>query len=121
MVFDYAKIQGIAGKVLGQFEQGVVSLLQLTDGAGPAYNPGNPTVVTTVLQATVQGVKSSFNNRDFDVRAGDMVVTAAVVAGITPKVGDMVSIDGDRLHVIKYEPIPPAGTTVVWKLTVRRE
>lgn len=131
-VFDDA--QAIAKEVLGdpELQSGsVVSLVQKTPGTGAADNPGEPTSVTIPLEgAIVIGVpfkylKGGFNglaNRGSDsfVVSTDLLVTAAVVDGITPTKNDFVVIDGIEYKIIEDVSAPAAGTRVVWKFLVRK-
>lgn len=115
----YDELQAVAGEILGEFKQGAISLVQETPGSGPADDPGEPTVVTTALDAVASGVSWQYQQQGFNTET-DLTVTAAVVAGITPSVNDSVTIDGSSYKIVKDISPPAAGTRVVWKFIVRR-
>lgn len=117
---DYGKLQGIAAKALASVPQGIITLIQTMPGTGPGYRPGAPSETATALPAAVANGVPKFLVANGLALASDLQVISSVVGGITPKMGDFVVIDGIRYKVVTFEPTPPAGTAVVWKMTVRR-
>lgn len=115
----YTEMQNVASEVLGEFKQGVITLTQSTPGAGPADNPGAPTTVTHTLDAVVKGASFKYVSMGLAL-ASDMIVTAAVIAGVTPKKDDVITIDGKKYKVVQDVSAPAAGTRAVWKLIVRK-
>lgn len=122
--FDYARMQGTASRLLNRFAQGTVSLTRTTPGSSsPAtpWIPGEPTVETYTLDATVSAIMADQANAKFidgtTITASDLVVTCAVPP-ITPDAGDTVTIDGAAHTVLKVIQLPAAGTPVAFKLIV---
>ncbi len=115
----YDELQPIASGLLAEFKQGVIKLIKVTAGTGPADEPGTPTETTTTLDAVSKGVSFKYVQNGFAV-ASDLMVTAAVVAGITPDMKDFLEIDSVRYKIIAILPAPAAGTKVVWKFIVRK-
>jgi len=118
--FDYAKIQGIASGVLSKFAQGTITHTKATPGAGPAYNPGVPTLtVTTLPGAVAAGVSAKFIADGLAI-AGDLLVTSSIVSGVSPSAGDALTIDGQKYRIVSVETVPPAGDPIVWKMIARK-
>jgi hypothetical protein len=116
----YGNLQSVASGVLAQFKQGVIQYVAETPGAGPAHNPGSPTTVTTTLPGAVAiGVEKRYEAQALIVGA-EKQVTSSVVAGIDPKNGDKITIDGVAFRIVEVIKIPAAGTAVVWKFLIRK-
>lgn len=117
----YGDMQGIASGLLTQFKQGSISILKVVSGVGPAYNPGDPLEVATLLPGgTATGSISQYVVAGL-ATAGDLLVVAPVVAGLTiNQATDKVLIDGVPWKIVQFMPTPPVGTAVVWKFIVRR-
>lgn len=113
----YDDFQTTARDLLTEFKQGVAVLVVRTPSGG---TPSAPTFTETEvpLTATSSGVPVYMVNGT-SILATDLLVLAAVVAGTTPKVGDVIKMDGKRYAIVRYLPIPPKGTTVVWRFVVR--
>lgn len=116
--FDYARMQGVATRLLTRFNQGVITLAKTTTapGADP-WTPGTPTTTTYTLQATAKGVSKEFIDGT-TVVATDIEITAAAF-GAEPDPADVLSIDGKAVTLLKVIRLPAAGTLVAWKLVVR--
>lgn len=115
----YDELKPVVQGLMSEFKQGTISLIQLTAGTGAADNPGTPTEVTTALDATVQGAPFKYV-RDGFATVSDMLVTAAVIEGITITKNDFIVIDGIRCKIIEDVSVPAAGTKVAWKFIVRK-
>lgn len=121
----YDQMQGLSTQLLTDFNQGVIELVQLTPGNGPPQNPGPPTSVTTLLKGTasaafsVRGASKTYQDGT-TVLAGDVKVISKVIAGIDPKPGDKIKLDGALYNIIQFNKIPETGTTVAWTFFVRR-
>lgn len=127
----YERMQGIASNLLTRFNQGVIELGKVTPGTGPIHNPGPPGVAWALLKGAARAVngKELFSSNgaiskpDSLLISGDLVVVAKVVAGVTPRAGDQIRFggpSGEVWRVIKFDPVPTAGTTVAWKIYIRR-
>lgn len=117
----YDDVKAVASEVLGDsdLKQGTVKLIQVTPGSGPADDPGEPTEKEYTLDAVVRGAPFKYI-RDGFVTATDQMVTAAIIAGVTPTKNDFIEIDGVRCKIIEDVSAPGAGTRVVWKFLVRK-
>lgn len=115
----YDDLKPVAAELLAEFKQGTVKLIQLTEGDGPADDPGAPTETEYTLDATVRGAPFKYV-RDGFVTAADMLVTAAPIDGVTVTKNDFIEIDGVRCKIIEDVSAPSAGTRVVWKFLVRK-
>ena len=116
--FDYSRSKATATRLLTRFAQGTVQLAVVTPGGGPSYDPGTPTTALTTLSATVKGVSKQYVDAGL-VTGSDLQVTAAVVAGIDPDLADYLMIDGHRRDIVKFMPIPSAGTAAAWVFLVK--
>jgi len=119
----YDQMQGVADKLLTDFNQGVIELVQITPGSGPAHNPGPSTTTTTPLKGTARAAKGSILLAPGSlVKIGDLKVVAKVAKGLAraPSTGDKIKVDGVTYSIIRFDPTPPAGVTVAWIFYVRR-
>lgn len=116
----YAKMRGVADKLLGpssQFAQGTMLLRRTSPGSGPPHNPGPPTNTDYPISGTVRGV-SAFHVDGTLVVATDKVATIAVPE-VEPVTSDKVVIDG-RIHsIVKIDRKPSAGDAVAFLLFIR--
>lgn len=117
----YTDMQELAADLLSDedFDQKTVVFVETIPGAGPADNPGTPTITTTTLNAVVKGVGWKYQQMGF-VPESDLEVTAAVVAGLSPAVSDLVDIDSVQYKIVADMSVPAANTRVVWKFIVRK-
>ena len=118
MTFDYGRMQSTASKLLTNFNQGDIKLIKVTDGTGPAYDPGDPVETPYDLNGTVRGVAAKYVDNTL-IRATDLQVTAAVHATEVPTLKDKLSIDGTKYDIIKIIKVPAAGTTITNIIFVR--
>lgn len=115
----YDELKVVASDLLAQFKQGTISLVQLAPGNGPADNPGAPTETVVALNATVIGAPYKYVKSGFAVMT-DLMVTAAIVDGVTPTKNDFIVIDGQRYKILGDVSVPASGVRVVWKFIVRK-
>lgn len=118
--FDYDRMQGTATRLLGRFSQGVCTLTHSVPGTPDPetpWEPGEPTVTTYTLQATVRGVSKDLVDGT-TILASDLEITAAAF-GAEPDPADTVTIDGKAVTLVRVIRVPAAGTVVAWKLIVR--
>jgi hypothetical protein len=113
----YDELKPIAAELLKEFKQGVIKLKNIVV-SGSADAPTNTETVYE-LDATVRGVTSEFLKDSF-ITSSDLIVTAAVVEGVTPSMNDLIEIDGVNYKIVKDMSLPAAGTKVVWKFIVRK-
>lgn len=109
----------VAKPLMKEFKQGSISLILNVASAGPIDDPGAPTETTVALDAVASGVTFKYVRDGFAV-ATDIIVTAAIVDGITPTKNDFIEIDGVRHKIIEDISPPAAGSRVVWKFIVRK-
>lgn len=115
----YDELKPVAQSLLKEFKQGTISLIQIIPASGPADNPGAPTEITRTLDATVTGAPFKYV-RDGFATVSDMMVTAAVIDGVTITKNDFIVIDGIRCKIIEDVSVPASGTRVAWKFIVRK-
>ena len=115
----YDELQIVASEILSEFKQGVVQLVKITPGSGPADSPGSPTETIYDLNAAVKGASYEYQKEGF-CAAGDLEMTCAVVAGVTVTINDFIIIDGKRHKILSDISVPASGTRVAWKLLLRR-
>lgn len=115
----YDDLQATAFDILEEFDQGGIKLISLTAGSGDPDDPGEPTEVTTLLKGVAKGASFRYMREGFAV-SGDLEVTVAVQAGVTPSIDDFIEVKGVRYKIIRDISVPAAGTTCAWKFIVRR-
>lgn len=113
----YEELQPVASELMKEFKQGEINLISVTS-SGSADAPTNTETVVP-LDATAKGITFQYVKMGFNIKT-DMIVTAAVVAGVTPTAKDFITIDGVRHKILKDLTPPAAGTRVVWKFIVQR-
>ncbi len=116
----YEEMRDVAAEILTEFKQGVIQLVTITPGAGPAHDPGAPTETpVTLVGAVARGIKFKYVSMGLGV-ASDMQVTHSVQEGATPAINGFVLIDGVKFKIVNVVDIPGAGTVVVHTLIVRK-
>lgn len=115
----YDEMKPVATALLAEFKQGIITLLQLVPGTGAADEPGAAVESSYTLNATVKGAPFKYVKDGFAV-ATDLLVTAAIIEGVTPSKNDFIVIDGERCKIIEDLSVPAAGVKVVWKFLVRK-
>lgn len=116
----YDDMQKLATEILTEFKQGVIQLVTVTPGNGPAHNPGPATETTvTLVGAVARGIKFKYVQMGLGV-ASDMQVTHSVQQGATPAINGFVIIDGVRYKIVNIVDKPGAGVIVAHTLIVRK-
>lgn len=116
----YARFQDTAKGLLGNFSQGTVKLVKITN-SGDDWNPSQ-SETEHVQDAAVSGVSSEYVGMD----TGGGVIVASDLQVLVPGGGqvptnsDEYDIDGDRYQIVNVEPIPAAGTVSVYRVIVRK-
>lgn len=115
----YKEMQGIASSLLAEFQQGDVSYIAITPGAGPANNPGQPIETRYPQTATVRGVSFKYINPNTGVIGSDLMLTMPG-AGVEPDMKGFVEVDGKRGKILQIVRKPAAGTPVAWVVIFRK-
>lgn len=114
-IYDELKVD--SSDLLKEFNQGIINLINIDLSGTPDAPISSETSVS--LNGTVRGVTFEYLKDSFVV-ASDLIVTIAVVDGVTPTLNDFIEIDGVRYKIVKDVSVPAAGTKVVWKFIVRK-
>jgi hypothetical protein len=116
--------------------QGVVTLTRIVYGAADAetpWIPGAEATATYRMDGVAASIADEFVNgttifaTDMMLTVGpvmtkthvDGVAVAAEVVATALQPGDVVSIDGGVVTIVKEMRLPKAGTLVAWKFVVR--
>jgi hypothetical protein len=102
----------------GGLGQGEVTLSRITTAPGAnEWTPGVETTATYELNAVVSSVADKFVDGT-TIFATDRMVTCNVPEiEILP--GDILSIDGKPVMIVKTMRMPAAGVAVAWRIIVR--
>ena len=119
MAFDYSSLAGTATDLLTEFNQGTLKLIKVANGTGSAFDPGTPTETEYDVVGTVKGVDKKYIDGTL-IQTGDLEVIINVHATQVPTLKDKISIDGSKYEIIQVSPTPPAGSTIVNKIIVRK-
>lgn len=120
--FDYGRMQGTATRLLGRFQQGVVTLVrpgEMIPGPDP-FTPGTPgedqvfQLKATVAAVTVDQANAKYIDGTL-ITTADLVATIAVPP-VTPVMTDLLTLDGVPLAMKKIVQVPSVGVPVVFKL-----
>ncbi|PCI03451.1 MAG: hypothetical protein COB78_10870 [Hyphomicrobiales bacterium] len=132
----YEDLAETADDIMSEFKQGVVTLVRATPGTPDPEEPYIPVTDSTEtysLKATVKSVEDKYVDGT-TIHATDSMVTASasmvhthtdgapvanVVVNLEIQPGDIVSIDGKPVTIIKEMRVPKAGICLVWKLITR--
>ena len=112
----YQEMQDVATDVLTEFDQGV-TLVQVTKGAGPSYDPGADSEVDVVIPGTASGVSKKYVNGDSILESDLQAVIAASVA--VPTMNDKLKINSDTKKIISIKAVPAAGIPAVYVVIFR--
>ena len=118
MAVDYTSIRAKVSAAMAKVSQGEIKIGVATPGAGPAHNPGEPTIAYTTLAGAATGITKQYETQALEVGA-DLIVKTAVVASVEPSLSDHLLIDGVRRDIVKFEPKPAAGVAVQWVFFVK--
>jgi hypothetical protein len=119
MVDFYSDMQGVASAVIGEFAQGTISYVALTNNGLSPDNPGEPIEVVTTVPGVVRGVQFKFIDGT-NIFASDGQITIPADTGIVPSITGFIEVDGRRHKIVSASAIPPAGTTVAYRVIYRR-
>ena len=113
--FDYGRMQATATRLLGRFQQGVVTMSQVVPGVvdpDQPWTPAEPTITTHALLATVRRVEQKYVDGTLIVGTEDQITFA--VPSVEPEMGFLFSIDGNACVLKDLRRIPAAGTPVAY-------
>ena len=115
----YRDMQGIAGDLLEEFDQGPLCLLRETPGDGPDWDPGeSPESLRKSIPGTVRGVSDAYVD-------GTLVVSTdlqCTIPGgrIEPKMTDRIEVNGQAHQIVRIDPRPASGTVVAYIVIIRK-
>lgn len=118
--FDYDDMAETADEMIQEFGA-TGSIIRITPGNGPSYNPGNPTETPHPARLVITAFKA--NEVDGTrIRATDKkAIVSAVGLAVAPRVDDaLLDADGERLKIVEVMPLRPAQTTVIYTCVVRK-
>lgn len=113
----YAELQGVAGGLLREFDQGGLVLLKQVPGSGPPHNPGPSTWVDVQFAGTARGVTGE-HLKDTLIQSSDL--TVVMPGSLTPVMADRIRIGSEQYSIVKIIPKPAAGTPAVYEVVVRK-
>jgi hypothetical protein len=118
--FDYDRMQATATRLMTRFNQGVVTLTR-PGTVTPPENPWEPPIesdpIVYTLNAVVKAVEDKFIDGTLIFATDRMVICSVLPVEVLP--GDLMSIDGKAVTIIKTMRIPDAGVAIAWKFIVR--
>jgi hypothetical protein len=114
----YTKSRATASRLLGKYNQGVISYTSPAITSGPSYNPTIVPGTNYTLKATAQGVSKEYIDGSLIV-SSDLEVTAASFE-VDPLTSGTMSIDGNTHQIVQIIKIPAAGDVIAWKIICRR-
>jgi hypothetical protein len=114
----YTDLQSVAAGVLGEFKQGTVDYVEMTPGAGPSDNPGEPTPTYHPINAVARGVSFKYVNNS-DIVSSDLQLTMPG-NGVIPTMKGFIRVDGTQYKIVSVKPIPAAGTPVTYVVIFRK-
>lgn len=116
----YDDLQSVVQGVMADFKQGVIEYGAVTTGGGSVDDPGASSVAWTTLAGAVANGVSAYYVTAGLALASDKQVTMAVQAGVTPRLKDLIRIDGVQYKITRVMTKPEAGTPVAYVLFVQR-
>lgn len=113
----YDELALIADDLITEFGQSIT--IQRPSSSGDAWNP-NVTYTDYTADCVLRPVKAYEANNEL-IQLGDVMATVQVGGvAITPKTSDKAVVDGVTYQIVQVWDIAPAGTSVVYKLQLRR-
>lgn len=115
----YQRLAQVAYRLLRSFDQeGTETVIETVT------QPSNPTLAPLVTRVTAEvpavafGVTGDMVNNDPDLVLGDLRVIVAA-QDYTPAVSGIVKINGQDRIIRRVEPIPAAGSAIIYRFFVR--
>lgn len=114
--FDYSGLKGTAETLIAKFGQTMYLMRSTATGS---YNP---TISTTSYAAT--GVLTEYAIRERDgtlIRVNDKkAIISTESLAIVPNNEDKLKVGGVTHEIIDVSPLSPGGTTLIYKMQVRK-
>lgn len=113
----YERMQGVASKLLGKFNQGAIEYVQLEQQAG-----ANPWDATQEVQqaypvdATASGVETRYLS---DLITQSDIQLNVAVFDVAPNKDAVMRLDGIEKQIISITKIPATGVTVSYRIFVK--
>ena len=114
----YQDMQGVAKDLLGEFNQGGISLIKITPGSGPDWNPGEPTETPHPVNGVIFGVAEKYVDGTL-VLASDFQCMIPG-GGQVPTTSDVIRSGGTRYQIVQVIPIPAAGIAAAYDVIIRK-
>lgn len=115
----YDEMQGIASDLLTEFKQGALVYIQMVPvGTGTPDDPAEPISVSHPFNGVVRPVSTKYVDGTHIVQTDKQLTMPANVT--VPDMDGFVDIDGSRHKIVQIHTLPAAGTTVAYRLFVRR-
>ena len=113
----YDELALIADDLITEFGQSIT--IQRPASSGDAWNP-SVTYTDYTTDCVLRPVKAYEANNEL-IELGDVMATVEVGnLAITPKTSDKAVVDGVTYQIVQVWDVSPAGTSVVYKLQLRR-
>ncbi|WP_293826000.1 hypothetical protein [uncultured Brevundimonas sp.] len=116
--FDYARAAQTAERLIRNFGA-AGAIRRQTPGAGPSYDPGEPTLTDHPVHVAI----TRYTNREVDgqrIQASDRKALVEPTIGVEPKTSDLlVTPDGSTLTIVDVTLLRPATTTILYVVQVR--
>lgn len=114
----YDDLQAVAKDVLGEFDQGGLSRIEITTvPGGNEWDLPTENTTTVATDAVVSGVSSKYVDGE-RILMTDLMATVAGDIDITTS--DAVTVDGNAVQIVQVEPVPASGTAAIKKIILRR-
>lgn len=108
----YSEMQGVATKLLAEFNQGVIKYIENEMTGADPFNPSISVPIKHALNAVAKGVEQRYIKEGY-ISASDIQVTSAVF-DVEPTMSGVIEIDGKEKQIIAIQQIPAAGLPVSW-------
>lgn len=119
MMSLYDDMRFVASDILAEFNQGIVTYVELQPSPGATPDdPGVPVTVTHTVNAVVRPVSTKYVDGSHIVQSDKQIVMPN--DGVEPQISGSFTIDGSTFKIIEIMPNPAAGSPVAYTVIVRR-
>lgn len=113
----YERGRAAASQLLRKNRQGEAYYLVQEEQAGA--NPWDDPIVTSErVSLDVAAVGVTQADTDNRVTMDDIMLSVSLF-GHSPKVGNIIELDGVQRQVLRVRPVPAAGRPMLWKIAVK--